>query len=239
MHFLLPNKQILSVKRTRRKNSVGLNITHEFNRLLVPSSYSDRKITGFIKKEFHWIENTINQQRKRLPSLPEASDFLQEVACFGKIVTIEYIESKQQPALQFNEVSQNLILNVNVLQSPNMVKTEVYKWLVAEITNYLHEQVPIYAKKINVSQQLEEIIIKNYKSRWGSCYLNGRVQFNWRLVMMPKQVVDYVIIHELCHLIHHNHSKQFWVEVAKYCPEFKQHKAWLKQNGSTVMRALG
>ncbi len=234
MHFLLANEQVLNVKRTRRKYSVALKITHDFNRLLVPQSYSDKKITRFISQEYNWIELTITKQRSSLPELPEDSGFLTLVNWFGQELKLQYLDDAESE-LYFKQDSQSLMVNKNTLKSPLLVKKAVSKWLVSEITAYLHEKVPFYALKVGVAEQLAGIKVKDYKSRWGSCYADGRLQFNWRLIMMPTAVIDYVIIHELCHLIHPNHSKQFWEEVASYCPLFKQHKTWLKQHGFKIM----
>jgi len=73
--------------------------------------------------------------------------------------------------------------------------------------------------------------IKSYRSRWGSCHSDGRIYFNWRLAMAPLDVVDYVVAHELCHLLHHNHSPDFWNEVSKLFPDFKEQRRWLRHNG--------
>ena len=59
-------------------------------------------------------------------------------------------------------------------------------------------------------------------------------QINWKIILMPKQIIDYVVIHELCHIIHFNHSKLFWEEVSNFCPEYKSHKNWLKNNFSIL-----
>ena len=80
-----------------------------------------------------------------------------------------------------------------------------------------------------------EIKVKNYKTRWGSCDKKGRLTFNWHLIKAPHSIVDYVVIHELCHMIQCNHSKNFWQEVEKYDPLYKDHKKWLKENGNFLI----
>jgi predicted metal-dependent hydrolase len=78
------------------------------------------------------------------------------------------------------------------------------------------------------------ITIKDLKSRWGSCSQLRNLNFNFRLVLAPPAIVDYVIVHELCHLKELNHSKLFWLEVERFCPEYKQHRQWLKTNGQSL-----
>ena len=76
-----------------------------------------------------------------------------------------------------------------------------------------------------------KITIRNQKTRWGSCSQTGTLSFNYRLMMAPPAVIDYVIIHELCHITHMNHSKSFWNKVASVMPDYAIHKQWLKEHG--------
>ncbi len=75
------------------------------------------------------------------------------------------------------------------------------------------------------------ITIRDQKTRWGSCSSTGTLSFNYRLMFAPPRVLDYVVIHELCHLTHMNHSREFWNLVASVMPEYKIHRNWLKEHG--------
>jgi len=76
--------------------------------------------------------------------------------------------------------------------------------------------------------------VKSYRSRWGSCHKDGRVYFNWRIIMAPHSVVDYVVVHELCHLVYHNHSAAYWKLVEHSYSDFRNAKTWLKMNGLSL-----
>ena len=78
------------------------------------------------------------------------------------------------------------------------------------------------------------ITIRDQKTRWGSCSSRGTLSFNYRLIFAPPQVLDYVVVHELCHLTHMNHSKDFWDQVASVMPEYKTHRLWLKEHGQEL-----
>ncbi|MGN1148530.1 MAG: M48 family metallopeptidase [Lachnospiraceae bacterium] len=82
-----------------------------------------------------------------------------------------------------------------------------------------------------------KITIRNQKTRWGSCSQTGTLSFNYRLMMAPPAVIDYVIVHELCHLTHMNHSKAFWNKVANVMPDYKIRKQWLKEHGAELTEA--
>ncbi len=82
------------------------------------------------------------------------------------------------------------------------------------------------------------LTLRKQKTRWGSCSAKGNLNLNCLLVLCPPEVRDYVIIHELCHLKEMNHSPRFWQQVATYCPHYKAHRAWLRQQGSELIRRL-
>jgi hypothetical protein len=84
------------------------------------------------------------------------------------------------------------------------------------------------------SSRVRRIVVRNQRSRWGSCSCNGTISLNWRLIQLPAQVRDYIIVHELMHLRELNHSPRFWAEVAKACPDYRAAEEWLKQNSGRV-----
>ena len=79
------------------------------------------------------------------------------------------------------------------------------------------------------------ITIREQKTRWGSCSSKGNLNFNCLLMLAPPEVLDYVVVHELCHRKQMNHSKAFWAEVEKVCPDYKAAKKWLKEEGSQLI----
>lgn len=78
------------------------------------------------------------------------------------------------------------------------------------------------------------ITIRDQKTRWGSCSSRGTLSFNYRLIFAPGKVLDYVVVHELCHLTHMNHSENFWNMVRSIMPEYKEYKLWLREHGSEL-----
>ncbi|MBQ7432059.1 MAG: M48 family metallopeptidase [Lachnospiraceae bacterium] len=102
---------------------------------------------------------------------------------------------------------------------------------VAEIRECFTLRVSYYAEKMNVTYG--RITIRNQKTRWGSCSSKGNLNFNYRLYFLPKELLDYVVVHELAHRIHMNHSPAFWQVVEQYCPNYRKYKQELKKIEST------
>lgn len=97
-------------------------------------------------------------------------------------------------------------------------------------------KVKHYASLMNV--QYGRITIRNQKTRWGSCSGKGNLNFNCLLMLAPDEVVDYVVVHELCHLIEMNHSKAFWGQVENVMPDYKKHRKWLKDHGNEIISRM-
>ena len=100
----------------------------------------------------------------------------------------------------------------------------------------LPRRVARFAPLVGVS--CERITIRAQKSRWGSCSTRGNLNFNCLLMLCPEEVRDYVVVHELCHRKEMNHSRRFWLELARVLPEYEQQRQWLKANGSRLIRRL-
>ena len=113
--------------------------------------------------------------------------------------------------------------------------TEIHK-LADLALKVISVKVKHYAGLMNV--QYGRITIRNQKTRWGSCSSKGNLNFNCLLMLAPDEVVDYVVIHELCNLIEMNHSKAFWKQVEQVMPDYKKHRKWLKDHGNEIMERM-
>ena len=108
--------------------------------------------------------------------------------------------------------------------------------LIQQARSAIPERVAYYAPAVGVTYG--RITIRSQRTRWGSCSSRGNLNFNCLLMLAPEQVVDYVVVHELCHRKEMNHSPRFWAEVERILPDYRQSKRWLKENGQSLMGQL-
>ncbi len=112
------------------------------------------------------------------------------------------------------------------------VASSIQNWYLAEATLQLQERTQYWAAQIGVKPK--KLSLRDQKTRWGSCSSRGSISYNWRLIMAPPEVLDYLVIHELCHLLHPNHSTAYWQEVGRWCPDYRAHRRWLRLNGTLL-----
>ena len=114
-------------------------------------------------------------------------------------------------------------------KNPENVRNVLEQWYRDHAEKMLKQKVERYSKIVEVEPV--SVGIKSFKSRWGSCSVVGGLLFNWRIIIAPNRIVDYVVVHELCHMKQHNHSPDFWKCVERIVPDYLECKEFLKENG--------
>lgn len=115
---------------------------------------------------------------------------------------------------------------------PTLIRSILVEWYKSHARAIIKERVEVWSQQMQLSYN--RIFIKGQKTRWGSCSSLKNLNFNWRLVIAPLPVLDYVVVHELAHLVEMNHSAKFWGMVGTFFPEYRECKDWLKRNGMTL-----
>ncbi len=112
------------------------------------------------------------------------------------------------------------------------LKETIRAWARTQAERVIPEDAERFARLIGVD--FNRVTVRDQKTKWGSCSRKGNLSFNWRLILFPKQVREYIVIHELCHLKHFNHSPRFWAFVERFDPRYRESIAWLKENSVRV-----
>ena len=224
----------VEVLRSKRKTS-ALHIVGKELQIRVPNRLRDRKIVEILEIKQRWIRDKAIKLQNQTPMKEREFISGESFYLFGRNLKLKVLEGR--------EVGTKLIDNylTTTVRSSEIgdlrkfrIKTYIEKWYIQLANTILTEKVLNYSEIIKVSPR--EIKVRNYKSRWGSCDNKGRLTFNFHLIKAAHPIIDYVVIHELCHMIQPNHSKSFWNEVAKYDPSYSRNKKWLKENGNFLIR---
>ncbi|MEI8133057.1 MAG: SprT family zinc-dependent metalloprotease [Leptolinea sp.] len=209
--------------RSRRK-TVALIIQKD-GRLVVraPLRTSLRQIEQFVVEKTGWIKDKQEQVSKIIQQRPQRKYISGESFLFqGKSYPLEIINKGAYP-LTFKT---HFIMDQRYQTKAESAFTAWYK---IEARRIINQRTAIYATRFGY--QYHQIRITSARTRWGSCSIKGNLSFSWRLIMAPLEVIDYVIIHELAHVVEHNHSRAFWDRVKNHMPEYQNHRRWLKENG--------
>lgn len=195
---------------------IRLQISHGSElELIIPRGCEIKEAEKFLIKKADWIKKHLIKTVKSEP----------KYLLLGKEIKVNhnYELFKQNHDVEFSN-------NELLITSPegSKIKTEqIYDiWLKDESKRYIPFRVQELARKYNFV--INRITIRGQKTRWGSCSSKGNLSFNFKLMRYRKEVIDYVIIHELCHLREMNHSKKFWSLVNRFCPDYKNLRKELK-----------
>ncbi len=223
------------IKRPRR-TTVSISVKPDCSvRLLVPANLSDKIITKLVKQKSSWIKSKI-EHFQELQKYHKEKEYVSG-ECFTYLgrnyrLKIDQNDTNKKVKLMHGTFNISIQSGLQKGARTNVIIKRLAEWYQKKAAARLQEKVRLYAGKTGVSPI--SVGVKGYNSRWGSCHSDGRIFFNWRIIIAPHSVVDYVVVHELCHLVHHNHSKKFWRLVETILPDYTERKGWLKLNGERL-----
>jgi predicted metal-dependent hydrolase len=224
-----------SVKYTRRQ-TIQLKLINLKNlEVTAPLRTPQQQILQIIQAKMKWL----TKQVARLTALADTevnTEIRNGATALYLGHRIRIVSATDSSHHSVNLRDNILTITTSTRDSDGAAHQLLQTWYVRQATALLQAQTAVWSAKIGVRPK--RITVKDQKTRWGSCSALGNINYNWRIIMAPLQVVDYLIVHELCHLLVPNHSAYFWAAVATYLPDFKKHQAWLKDNGPLLMRFL-
>ena len=216
-----------STKYSDKRKTLGLIVERDKSVVvLAPTGTSQETVDVFVNKKKFWLFEKINYSPKFGEPKPE-TPFIsgKAIPYLGKNYKLDVIIEPLEGIVfdgKFLLSQQNLQLGKAILE----------QWYKQKAKEKITPMVEQYAKRLGV--EYNDILISDLKYRWGSCTLKGNLNFNWRLIKAPQFVINYIVIHELAHLIELNHSDRFWNIVMVQMPNYVEAKEWLKENGEGV-----
>jgi predicted metal-dependent hydrolase len=197
------------------------------------------KIEGFLLQKEKWIERHMLEFAELAEKFPEKKLVPSETFPFmGEMLRLKFVPTPLKHVF-FSRHDHHLHLHLpepswNRLSEENIQSffPKLQKYYQREAEKLIRTRIQIWSSQMKLFPKA--LKFRNQKTRWGSCTSRGSIQINWRLIGAPIEVIDYILIHELAHLKHMNHSEEFWALVAAYCPDFEQSEKWLKENQSAL-----
>lgn len=221
------------VRRPRRR-SLSIVVDERGNvRVLTPTGISVHYILNLLKEKQSWVLEKLHQNRESLAALPEKRYVDgEEFPLMDEKIVIR-VKSGKRNAVRYRKESLSIHITLSNPENQEKVRMHLEKIYIKIAKDILPVLTSEEAGKIGITPQ--KVRIKNVKSRWGSCSSLGNINLNWRLILAPEKIARHVIIHELCHLKHPDHSPDFWAFVSRFDPDYKIHRKWLKENSRSLL----
>lgn len=217
--MITPDKIVYSNRRT-----IAVCIDNFGNvTVRAPKRVDKQQIFAFLEEKRDWIEKKRAQRKNVLTPLPPENIDGYRFLLLGKFCRIRLIDGN---SILFDE--ENYVLGL----PKEKTKQRLVKWLKENALRIFEKVTNIQANKMGLTH--EGVSISSAKTRWGTCSADNKIRYTFRLLYAPKEVIEYVVVHELAHVRHKNHSAMFWREVEKIIPDWKLRRKWLKEHGALM-----
>ena len=226
LHFFNRSDEVeadfpFTLVRTHRKKSASIKIIEGEVKITIPKRLSQSGLKELIRKKSPWVLEKLRVQAEMEPIVPKAYVSGESFTYLGTNYRLNLIHnSKEGVKLKGGQL---------LVGADGDVRAALVAWYQHHAEERLGENTVRYAKLLGVVPN--SIVVREYKSRWGSCSCHGDIRYNWKIIIAPNRIVDYVVVHELCHILQHNHSSAFWSSVERVIPNYKGCRQWLKENG--------
>lgn len=233
MNVQFDSKTSVQVIHSNRRKTALLTVEDGYVQIIIPSTVSEERVKQIIHKRAAWIRQKLHLNSLVKESKPKEFVNGESFPYLGKNYRLKFVRGGESDARM-----KNGFLEVTIPKSGSIEKHQsaIKELLVAWYQSHAEERFLTKANRF--MQQLgvspAKVSVRDFKSRWGSCSVRGEVTFNWRVIMAPNRVMDYVVVHELSHLVAHDHSEKFWTTIRKIIPDYATDKEWLRVNGKSL-----
>ena len=230
-HSLILSGKTISytVRVSARARRLRITVSSSGVTVTLPKGLPQREAENFVKQHAAWINEQVEKAAKQAKPSSLPADVILWHGVPTQMLRIE--EADRKARMKVETASGRLKV---YLPTGSRVATRhaAEAWMRASSRAEIEQMVVEQARRMGARPKT--VSIRDQRTRWGSCSSSGTLSFNWRLVMTPPTVMQYVVIHELAHLFEPNHSKDFWAVVARYYPDYKKARAWLRKNAPSL-----
>jgi predicted metal-dependent hydrolase len=209
------------VRRSERARRVRVTVDGDGVEVVLPRRAAEREAAAAVRELEPWIRRRVAEQERAQLTVAARGD---AVPCLG-----ELLEIRPQPGrARVHRRGAELLVPAGAERGPALERW--YRRAARdEITPRLEQACALAGSSYST------LTIRGQRTRWASCSRSGAMSFNWRLLLAPEPVLDYVVWHEVCHLEVMDHSPRFWSLLARWCPDYREHSRWLRRHGQTLV----
>lgn len=196
--------------------------------VIAPLKTKETNVIALVKDKSSWIIKKLDEIEDR--------ETLRPIHNFQNGDTFLYLGIEYKLSITVDKPSnKRVLLDMDTLHIvtpeniPDLISNYLELWYRRRAESIINDRIVHFMPQF--SQAPIKVMVKTQKKRWGSCNARRELYFNWKIIMAPIEVIDYVVVHEMCHMIHMNHSLRFWECVEELMPDYKIRKEWLKNNG--------
>lgn len=219
------------IKRSKRSKNLRIEVTPEGVKVTAPCTFPEQEIIRYTEQKKDWIIEKFSFLHRKFSAVKKEFTGGEIFLFQGRALTL-LVAGDDIKRPQIHIQGDRLIVILNNQWDEEKKKAEIKrtlkKWYISSARQEITEKVNFFSRLLKVCYN--QIYLKEQKTRWGSCSSKGNLNFNWKLIMAPPQVIEYIIVHEMCHLIHMNHSKDFWRTVESVLADYRERRKWLKEN---------
>jgi predicted metal-dependent hydrolase len=216
------------VIRTDRSKTATVKVEEGKVSVVVPRSLTKAKVEALVIQNTRWIREKLLLQREHPP--PKPKEYVSG-ECFSYLGRNYRLKLEAGPTRSVKLKNGRLVVQMpsSVQKRDRYVQSALIAWYRVHALEALREKVNRFSTVVRVTPA--SVGIKTFRGRWGSCSVKGSLLFNWKIIIAPNRIIDYVVVHELCHLHQHNHSPAFWQCVERVLPDYRDCREWLRWNG--------
>lgn len=219
------------LRRSQQRRSIVLTVDEYGLIVRAPWRSTERRIVGIIRDAEDWVLRKLAVWSAHPSRNPTWADG-ETIKYLGDDLRL-HLTADRHESLAILDDLDGLKVALPEPADPDAVRAAIVKWYRHQATSNFTERIAICARQYGVATP--RLFLSNARTRWGSCNVKREIRLNWRLIQAPQPTIDYVVAHELAHLVEMNHSRRFWDLVAAVCPHHKQARAELDRMGRYYM----
>ncbi len=230
--IVLPTAINYTVRRSRRRRkTVQISVVNGEVIVAAPTRTPARELDDIVRSRTPWILRQLSDEaRKPVPKRFVSGETLPYLGQDTPLAVALSHDSETTVRFSYGRFHVSVPASLDGEQRTDAIRTAITTWYRDRASQQLLELVRRWWPKLGHGE-LSKVLIRNQKQRWGSCSADGTLRFNWRVMMLAPELIEYIVVHELAHLTHHNHSRDYWEYVSDAMPDAQQRRKALREAG--------